>query len=363
LSYVENGSADISDNFEFAIEEADITTFSCDVIVLKYAQRFYGADRRVAELLEHEGLSKDTFTPLPKQYRYIETTGSIRSHFALFIGVQPGSRFKYRDVRDFGGYAIDIISKKIPHAKHIAMTIHGVGFGLDEAESFLAQFAGIQDSLLTNRTSQSIKRVSIVDKDHNRVQRLRSVLRNRFASVDYGSELEPDGSLYRIDIKDRVPRVHYGDVTKDRDTLVALGSIDLEGIESEKKPHVFVAMPFHEDFEDVFYFGIQEPVKAAGLLCERVDNEAFMGDVLEQVKKRIETAAVVIAVLTGANPNVYLEIGYAWGRGRQTILLVKEEEPVKFDVRGQRHLKYTSIKALSEALREELKQLKSRNLF
>ncbi len=52
-----------------------------------------------------------------------------------------------------------------------------------------------------------------------------------------------------------------------------------------------------------------------------------MGDVLEQVKKKIEeTASVVIAVLTEANQNVYLEIGYAWGKGRPTILLVKKEK-------------------------------------
>jgi hypothetical protein len=251
----------------------------------------------------------------------------------------------------------------MPQAKHIAMTIHGIGFGLDEAESFLAQFGGIQDCLLKHRTAHSIKRISIVDRNHDRVQRLRKVLQSRLSIVRYGLELEADGSLFRIDIKDRISGVRYGDVTKVRDILIESGSLDLEGIESEKKPHVFVAMPFHKEFEDVFYLGIQEPVRDAGLLCERIDNEAFTGDVLEQVKKRIETAAVVIAVLTGANPNVYLEIGYAWGKGRQTILLVKEEEQVKFDVQGQRYLKYETITALRRALSNELSHLKLRSLF
>lgn len=70
-------------------------------------------------------------------------------------------------------------------------------------------------------------------------------------------------------------------------------------------------MTEEKDMDDVFYYGIQQPVRATGFLCERADQEAFLGDILDRVKQKIETAAVVIAELTGANPNVYLEIGYA----------------------------------------------------
>jgi hypothetical protein len=77
-------------------------------------------------------------------------------------------------------------------------------------------------------------------------------------------------------------------------------------------------MPFRKVMEDVFYFRIQELSHSADLVCERIDNKAFTGDILAQVKQKIETTAVVIADLTGANPNVYLEIGYAWGEVRPT---------------------------------------------
>jgi len=126
---------------------------------------------------------------------------------------------------------------------------------------------------------------------------------------------------------------------------------------------VFVAMPFKKDMDDVFYYGIQQPVRSAGLLCERVDQEAFIGDILDQVKKKIETAAVVIAELSGANPNVYLEVGYAWGNGRPTILLIKDDQELRFDVRGQRCLKYQRIMELEESLKKELKELKSRGFI
>src|SRR4051812_11222155 len=41
---------------EFVIEEGDITKFEADVVALKYAQYFFGADRTVAKLLETVGV-------------------------------------------------------------------------------------------------------------------------------------------------------------------------------------------------------------------------------------------------------------------------------------------------------------------
>jgi hypothetical protein len=64
---------------------------------------------------------------------------------------------------------IEIVSKEMSHAEHIALTIHGPGMGLDEVECLLAQFVGVQDAMLTKRTSNSIKRISIVDRNHERV--------------------------------------------------------------------------------------------------------------------------------------------------------------------------------------------------
>jgi len=116
-------------------------------------------------------------------------------------------------------------------------------------------------------------------------------------------------------------------------------------------------MPFAPEMEDVFYYGIQTPVRQLGYICERVDQEAFIGDILDQVKSRIENAEVVIADLTGANPNVYLEIGYAWGKARPTVLVIKKSDELRFDVQGQRCLQYQSIKDLETRLTNELKNL------
>ena len=73
--------------------------------------------------------------------------------------------------------------------------------------------------------------------------------------------------------------------------------------------------------------------------------------------EHIDSARVVIADLTLANPNVYLEVGYAWGRARPTILVVRDVKELRFDVQGTRCLAYQNIRHLEELLTKELAAL------
>ena len=79
---------------------------------------------------------------------------------------------------------------------------------------------------------------------------------------------------------------------------------------------------------------------------------------MDRVRERVRTAKLVVADLTEANPNVYLEVGYAWGCGVPTVLLVKDAHHLKFDTRGQRCLPYKNIKGLEDSLTKELKALR-----
>jgi len=54
-------------------------------------------------------------------------------------------------------------------------------------------------------------------------------------------------------------------------------------------------MPFSEEFDDVYYYGIQGAVNRVGALCERADLATFTGDVLSWVRERIRSASLVIA--------------------------------------------------------------------
>ena len=76
-----------------------------------------------------------------------------------------------------------------------------------------------------------------------------------------------------------------------------------------------------------------------------------------EIIRKIETAKLVIADVTGANPNVYLEIGYAWGTNKKTLLIAHKNEKLKFDIQSQRCLLYRNITHLSKLLETDLPHL------
>lgn len=335
---------------EFAIVQGDIRSFDADVVALKHAQGFFGADEAVANALSQIGEAKDSLRVKSGVYRYVETRGSIRAHHALFVGVPSIPEFSYPDISEFAASALSILSTEAPSTKHLAMTIHGPGFGLDEVEAFLSEFRGCLRGIQTNAAPVDLERISVVDRNGDRVERLKQALGQRLEYAEYAVRGESGWAIRR--------RMGHAALVLDLEDLWGLPKA-----KSYAKPHAFVAMPFKKEMDDVFYYGIQGPVRAAGFLCERIDQEAFTGDIIDQVKKKIEDAAVVIADLSGANPNVYLEVGYAWGKGRPTILLVKDPEELRFDVRGQRCLTYGRIKDLEESLTKELNELITKGLI
>ncbi len=338
----------MSQKIVFTIEQGDITDFESDVIALKYAQQLYGADQVVAFALRNAGVAIDRNFPKIGDYLYVETQGCIRAHHALFVGVPPLREFGYQKIREFTLQVLKILSQEAPTTKHLVMTIHGPGYGLDENEAALAQIAGYFQAIRMGEVPIDIERISIIDKNVERVQRLRRAIDQNPLVASYATQLKSEWG-YCLIVPQRLGH--------------AISPIEMAGKESEAKPHVFVAMPFRKDMDDVFYYGIQGPIHAAGFLCERVDQDAFTGDILDRVKKRIETASLVIAELSGSNPNVYLEVGYAWGKGRPTILLVKDAKELRFDVQGQRCLAYERIKDLEELLTMELKGFKSKKIL
>jgi nucleoside 2-deoxyribosyltransferase len=92
-------------------------------------------------------------------------------------------------------------------------------------------------------------------------------------------------------------------------------------------------------------------------VCERIDKEAYVGDIMSQVKARIGRYHGMLALLNDANPNVFLEIGYAWAKDKPTVLMVKKGQTLPFDITGQKCIVYSNITDLRNRLKAELKGL------
>lgn len=129
-----------------------------------------------------------------------------------------------------------------------------------------------------------------------------------------------------------------------------------ETTDTRPKPYCFVLMPFSEDFDDVYSLGIRESCAQAGAFCERVDEQIFQGTILERIYNQIAKADFIVADMTGRNPNVFYEVGYAHALGKPTILLTQNVEDIPFDLRHFPHIIYQrKITALIEELTKRVK--------
>ena len=85
---------------------------------------------------------------------------------------------------------------------------------------------------------------------------------------------------------------------------------------------VAVMMPFSDDHSvDPVYKAIREGVEAAGKSAKRVDEIMTATKIPDDVKELIRTSSAVVIDLTGLNPNVVYELGFADGLGKKAILI------------------------------------------
>lgn len=311
------------------ITVGDALAVNADILALKYARNFYGLDMQVARrLLESQQVE---ITPPVGGFRLLASGGTIAAKYVLFVGVPELYSFGYHEIREFSAKVLSSLAGEAPATRVLALTLHGPGYGLDEGECFLSEVAGITEAIASGDYPAQLEVVKIVEQNEGRARRLLEILETYL----------PGG---RIDVDTRILRQRIG---KERsETLRAIG------YDSEQKPHIFVAMPFADEMGDLFHYGIQQAISSSGYLCERMDQIPSVGDALARIKQRIKTAVLVVADLTGASPNVYLEVGYAWGCNVPTVLLIKKDEieTLRFDVAGQGCIAYANIRDLEEKL-------------
>jgi nucleoside 2-deoxyribosyltransferase len=124
---------------------------------------------------------------------------------------------------------------------------------------------------------------------------------------------------------------------------------------STVKPFAFVLMPFDKEFDDIYKFGIKKTAEELGILAERVDEQHFSETILERVYRQIENSNFIIADMTGKNPNVFYEVGYAHAKGKRCALITQSASDIPFDLKHHTHVIYDgTINDLSTKLRDKL---------
>jgi hypothetical protein len=321
------------------IQIADVLKIKADVLVLKYAQELFAIESQVYFQLATSRKGVETKLPKPNEFLLLEAGGNLGASQVLYCGVVDIFKFRYKQIRDFAFRSLKHLSEVKPDTQHICLTLHGANYGLDEAEVFRSEVGGLVDAIERGLFPPSLRKITVAEFYEPRAKLMQMILAESFPNGVIKAEIEGHEIAFRREIG-------------------AIDSLSEAGITSEEKPLIFVAMPFDKKMDDVFHYGIRNAVNNAGYLCERVDEVSFTGDILDVIKRRIKDASLLIADLTASNPNVYLEVGYAWGIGIPTVLLAQDVQELKFDVKSQKCIIYSGIRELEEKLSQELLGLK-----
>jgi hypothetical protein len=91
---------------------------------------------------------------------------------------------------------------------------------------------------------------------------------------------------------------------------------------------LFVVSPFGYPYDEMYANIIQPAAAAAGIEAQRADRAFQLGFVMcTKICKLMQEADYVVADLTEDNPNVFYELGLAWGFGKKVVLVRDTDAP------------------------------------
>jgi len=123
----------------------------------------------------------------------------------------------------------------------------------------------------------------------------------------------------------------------------------------------FVLMPFTDELTKIYHTFIKPTVelKQFNLVCKRADDIKSNRSIIQDIWKSICEARIVIADMSGLNPNVMYELGVTHTLGKETILIYQrsdEEIRFPFDLSHIRRIEYENSAIGGRKLEKDLKE-------
>lgn len=122
----------------------------------------------------------------------------------------------------------------------------------------------------------------------------------------------------------------------------------------------YVIMSFHDRYTATYADAIKPAIKAISerrsedWRCVRSDDIRVPGSITKEIVTSLHTADLVIADLTGHNPNVFYELGVAHSAARPTLMITQTIQELPFDINTYRVHSYSASRDGIVALREYL---------
>ena len=118
---------------------------------------------------------------------------------------------------------------------------------------------------------------------------------------------------------------------------------------------IFMLMPFNDDLTRIYENCIKKPLEKEGHNVKRADDIFKSSPIMEDVIHQIKISHVVIADLTGKNPNVFYELGRAHEANKH-VIQISQQDHLPFDTRHIRTILYTDDSQGHLMLTESLKK-------
>ena len=124
---------------------------------------------------------------------------------------------------------------------------------------------------------------------------------------------------------------------------------------------IMMAMTGDQDLEYVCSL-IKEECQKFDIKAERIDEVHTSGMITNEILGKIDSSDFLFVDLSLGRPNVYYELGYCHGIGKdpkKVVLTAKEGTELHFDIRNMRTILYTDPNDLRKKLKERLKAIRN----
>ncbi|MCW6653669.1 hypothetical protein NHG24_07895 [Aerococcaceae bacterium NML210727] len=109
--------------------------------------------------------------------------------------------------------------------------------------------------------------------------------------------------------------------------------------------------------DDVLEHLINPVCDELGFKVIRVDQESASGNINASIINHLKNDPLVIADMTGHNPNAFYELGFREALGLPLVPIIQKDENLPFDVSSNRTLLYSMHVAEIEKSKEELRNM------
>src|SRR5205823_886991 len=106
----------------------DVTEVPSDLLLLKHAGSFYGADESVAvRLMQRKVCREDDISPADGEVVLLDAKDALAPKRVLFLGTPRLGKFRYNEMRQFARRAIETITERQVPVRTLTTTVHGPG--------------------------------------------------------------------------------------------------------------------------------------------------------------------------------------------------------------------------------------------